>query len=853
MKKLLILAGFLVVGALYLLTFNLSTSSIDDLELIAFSEEGFMDAMTLSDTNRLVSSNDQFELYLDETTSYFKLVDKTSGAVWESNPSMPDPWELDDSIAITNSALSRQKSTLEISYYNPAGSLTTVNNHNLSIHHPETILYEEGMRTFEIKYVEDGFQVLYEIVDLEIDYLHFPKFIDKDEMEALDDFQVLTSLAYTGFNESLNAYEITSYENMTRLVRSRLYNIFYNNMDYTRERAIEENHAFGYFDEVEQVSFKVGVEVTLTEQGIKTSVIHDSISETEDIRIGRISLYPLFGSAVSHIDGVEQEGYMVIPDGSGAVIEFNNGKVLQNSYRKSFYGNDLAMMPYRMPESQQKIHLPVYGMVKGDAAYTAIVTEGDAMTILNAEVSGRNDSFNKLYPTFNLRERERVTIGSGANSYGIDLWTNDIVRTDFTVEYRMLNGEDASYVGIASTYRDYLINDLGLTPQATANEVILTTEFIGAYDRREFFLGVPYYTMDSLTTFDEATLILDQLMDRGVHNIDVIYTGMFNGGLDATLSDRASIERVLGGNRGFNRFNDYLNEHRITLYPAIDFMTTSSYNKLFDQYRYTSNRVRGNQSFDFNYHVPSRLPYKETNYAHRGDNYVINPAYYDAIFNRFSNDFDYQSINFNDLGSVLSGNYNRNEMIYLQEALRYQEAILKQSDYAAMINSPLGFALPYANKVTDIPTTTTLYSIIDYSIPFMQLVLSGIIDYSPESINLASERSSQYEFLKVLETGSHLKYTLTYEDSRKLIDTDFNYYMSTHYENWLDTMVNNVQTVNSLNLHGGHLINHQRLESNVYQVTYSHGLELIINYNLNARVVNGIVIDGMSYTVLGGL
>jgi len=852
MKKLLIVITFIALFTAYIFTFNMSSSSLSDLELIPFDEEGFVDSMELTDTNKLVTSNDQFELYLDETTSYFEVVDKETGAVWASNPTEPDPWELDDNQPITNSALSRQQSTLELSYYNETGSLTTVNNHGLSIYHPETILYEEGTRTFEIKYVEGGFQVLYEIVDLEIDYLHFPKYLDKDFLEGLDQYDLLTSLAYTGFNEELNAYEISSYESMTRLVKSRLYNVFYDQLEYTREQAIAENREYGYFEEEEQISFNIGVQVLLTDEGVKTSIMNESIKEMEDVRVGRISLYPLFGTAVSFKDGVETEGYMVVPDGSGAVIEFNNDKVLQNSYRKQLYGTDLAMMPFRMEESQEKIHIPLYGMVKDNTGYAAIITEGDAMAILNAEVSGRTDSYNKLYPTFNLRERERVTIGSGPNSYGIDLWTEDIVKTDFTVEYTFLEEDDASYLGMADVYKNYLMTHHDLTPKQTSDEVILTTEFVGAYDRKNFFLGVPYFAMDSMTTFEEAEIIIDALTLRNINNIDVLYTGMFNGGLDSSIHDRANIEKVLGGDKGFKAFDEYLEAQGFNVYPTTDFMTASDYEKMFDQYRYSANRVRGNISLDFTYHIPSRLPYSETPYMHRDDSFVLNPSYYQAIYNRFSDDFDHNALSFTNLGGKLAGHYDREAAIYLQDALRYQEAVLKQSEAHTLLSSPLGFALPYADKVTDLPTSATLYPIIDYSIPLLQLVLNGVVDYSASSINMASDRSTDYKFLKVLETGSHLKYTLSYEDSRKLIDTDFNYYMSTHYENWLDSMEENVSIVNSLGIHKGTLTGHERLQNNVYKVTYSHGLEFVINYNLNPRYVDSYTIDGMSYLILEG-
>lgn len=115
--RLSIIAVLVIAILVYFFAFNLKAVRVDASEdLIKFSKEGFIDAMGLNNTNKLVAYNTNFELYLDETTSYFKVIDKRNGEVWESNPSIEDPWELDDNKILTPAARNNQRATISLQY-----------------------------------------------------------------------------------------------------------------------------------------------------------------------------------------------------------------------------------------------------------------------------------------------------------------------------------------------------------------------------------------------------------------------------------------------------------------------------------------------------------------------------------------------------------------------------------------------------------------------------------------------------------------------------------------------------------------------------------------------------------------
>lgn len=76
-------------------------------------------------------------------------------------------------------------------------------------------------------------------------------------------------------------------------------------------------------------------------------------------RIVSIDVLPYFTSVKKNTD----TGYIVIPDGSGAVIEFDNGKADYPVYLKRLYSTDLAFTSYTLTSKTTDVLLPMYAMV----------------------------------------------------------------------------------------------------------------------------------------------------------------------------------------------------------------------------------------------------------------------------------------------------------------------------------------------------------------------------------------------------------------------------------------------------------------------------------------------------------
>ena len=85
------------------------------------------------------------------------------------------------------------------------------------------------------------------------------------------------------------------------------------------------------------VSFDVNV--ALEGNRLQLSVDEASITEGEEFQLKSMTFLPYFGSGYSD----ETDGYLFVPDGSGALIRFQKPTNYSSTFSKKVYGKDLAI------------------------------------------------------------------------------------------------------------------------------------------------------------------------------------------------------------------------------------------------------------------------------------------------------------------------------------------------------------------------------------------------------------------------------------------------------------------------------------------------------------------------------
>lgn len=568
------------------------------------------------------------------------------------------------------------------------------------------------------------------------------------------------------------------------------------------------------------------------------------------IPIQRIAVLEYFGSA-----NLDNEGYMLVPDGCGALIYLNNGRINESAFGpiggEYIYGYDNALDPAssRMvyPESMR---LPVFGMVQDGQAFFAIIEKGEALGTVRADIAGKIHDYNRIYPEFTTTP---VGVVSRDAVGAVWRFQEDIYKGDFVIRYSFLAGDDANYAGMARLYRQYLIDKYQLEERPTADHIPFYLELVGAIDKRKPIMGVARDVVVPLTTFKEAQIIIDDLMEAGIDHITVKYSGWLAGGLKHDFPVKAEVEKVVGTAKELQDLDAYLEARGGKLYPSVGLLNVYR-NTAFNGFSTRKDAaVRVNQ-------LPADVSYYNLDLYTRGDfsHWVISPRKLDPFVDRFLASYEryqIQRLSVFDIAREVNSDFRENALV---DRVESQKVILRQlgkieeKGFDLMVDYGNGYAIPYAAAILNLPTCSSQRNITDVDLPFYQMVIRGLVDYAGSPINLSG--SYRQALLRAVETGSYPYFIGSFAPSSEVKNTKYASLYALHYRDWLQEAKEIYKELDELlrEVQGQSISDWQVLAENVHQTTFENGLSVIVNYNLEPVTVNGMVIPGQDYAVVQG-
>ncbi|MDE5680009.1 MAG: hypothetical protein K2I01_06210, partial [Lachnospiraceae bacterium] len=598
---------------------------------------------------------------------------------------------------------------------------------------------------------------------------------------------------------------------------------------------------------------EVPLEYRLEQDKLVVSVPVSGIVEHGDCYLYRIQLLRYMGAAHN-----TEEGYMVVPNGSGSLIYFNNGKTSGDNYTQYIYDIDPMVSTYTTLENVSSAKLPVFGICRTDRSMLVTVEDGATTALITASVSGSYNDYNYAYPTFVLRNIDNLRM-FGNSTTDVYVMEPSLYDINLQVSYAFPGSDYQGYAGLANYYRERLIAEGVLTPDKTGGDIPFYYDVITGVKETAHFLGTQYLHTFSMTSFSQAKEIAETLSQDGIANQVVNLQGWFNGGYYHDAPHNIKVPLKLGGKSGLEKLEDAISALGGRLYVDVAFQQVTFADDGFN-YNAESSRYYGSgyvaafgQVNPTNLRNTSGLDYYETRYDLLSPKFL--PRYVSKFVKKIKK-YDVGGISLRDLGNVLTSDKKRTEIINREEALdivQGQLALLEGTGKRLMTNEANAYSFAYSTDIINVPITDNSFAIVDASIPFYEMVIHGCISYSTELLNYEDAEDMTGIVLQMIEAGASPHYVFTWKDSSEMKDTGLNRYYATTFNVWKGEAVEIYNRVNDALKHvsGAMIINHEILDGGVRKVTYDNGVIIYINYGSETQRVDGMEIPAMSYRMEG--
>lgn len=852
LKKLLLallcvlLAGALFYIAYYLVHYQFYNDYKKDLKGVYEYEAGsafrpLADASPAVPGMVLAARNGLLKLYVDVKTAEVAVYDTRMGVLVRSNPA----GAANDPVA-NKTNINYLRSQFILDYYNAARTAGTYDSYSMSV--------ARGQVTAES--IKDGVRFVYVLGETKtIDY-YVPFYLSTGKFENIvsqlsdADAATMKRMYSDGGSGLMNIIRA----GRTNLKSQAKIDAILQSAGFTREDYYQQMALGGEAVE-EALSFTVALEYRLQGDALKVCVPVCAMQEKGGGKIFRIQLLRSFGAA-----GTDESGYMVVPNGSGSLIRFNNGKTGAAAYSQYIYGMDLIDADYTKIQNTQTARLPLFGICRENSSVLATIERGAPLCYITADVSGHLNSCNYAYPTFVLRGYDMLSMfGVTGAEADMPILEKDLYNENLTVRYAFLTEEYKGYAGLANYYRSRLMEIGILTKKAAGGNIPFYYDVIGGVKQTAHFLGVRYQRVYPMTTFAQAEGMARTLQTMGIKNQVMNLQGWFNGGYYHDAAGSIHVIGSLGGKKRLEELNGVLENLGGAMYADVAFQNVTviakHYSAGLESSRYYGSGYAAvlGQVNPGTLRRTASLQYDETLYS------LLSPKFLPRYVKGFAGavkSYDITGISLRDLGDELHADKRRTNVISRQQAL---DVVLSQFETLAdtgrklLVSGGNDYAFPYAAHVLGAPITDSKYFIVDESIPLYEMILHGCVDYTGLPLNCGDSLGTRADLLRLIEYGASCRYIFTYEDAAQMKYTGLNRFYATTFSAWKDTATAAYEFLSEAltPVSGALMVNHQTLSNGIVKVTYDNGILIYINYGDAPLDAGGITVPAQGYRLEG--
>ncbi|MHB1454527.1 MAG: DUF5696 domain-containing protein [Saccharofermentanales bacterium] len=591
----------------------------------------------------------------------------------------------------------------------------------------------------------------------------------------------------------------------------------------------------------EGLDITIPVTYEIYDGSLRVCVITSEIDENEEYKLLDITLLPYLGAASE-----EEEGYLLIPDGSGALIPFGIGSAGAAEWSQNIYGRDAALKTKTMNEVNETVRLPVFGIKKKDSAMLAIIDSGEALCSVSAQTEGMSSSWNTACFTYRYREYDTITLNEmGWNERNIP----SVSKTPnsgqpFIVQYFFLEGEDADYAGMARLHREYLMNKENIRKAKVPDLVPLYLDINMSVRRIRPVLGLPTEVVEPLTTYEELTGILDSFKALGVDSLVVRMDGWMDGGIYYKTPGQVSYEKVLGGKAGFNAMAAWAAENpEIKILPSAEFINGYRNGNGFISLFQGNRDITGALSLQNEF-----LSSTGTKNLRKASWNLITPSYSIGMLMKYLESFGrladkgisgialdgYGDIVYSDrYESVLNGIVSRTPVDRQTAVDIWQQGMraARATGGELLVTGGNSYAISCADYIMGIPMQSSNYKITTVDVPYYQILTTGLVRTTSSPANFSKDIDAFY--LKCLEYGTYPMYSLFAAESSLVKNTALKNLYNGQYTLWMEKAADKYLEYKDVYrmVAGAFIDDHQTLEDGRKQTTYDNGIIITVDYS----------------------
>ncbi len=626
---------------------------------------------------------------------------------------------------------------------------------------------------------------------------------------------------------------------------------------YTTEMLLGDAEEFGFeVDFTEPAVFDITLDAVLENGELVVSLpVKNIINGNDFYTLQNIEVLTNFSLVKS--ENVT-EGYLFIPDGAGALMRMNTYDSKVPDYVRGFYDNDYYTDYYYKPEYGQELMMPLFGMLclEGTAepyGFLGIVENGADTAYVEAMLaSGGEDGvgrkYNKVYTTYDVAQYEWVPVfGEYSDNQSKFLSTAPKTEEDYVLRYLFYTGEEVSYYNMAKDYQSYLCK--GSVPNVYPDKAEMFLEVVGTLSLEERFLGIPYDTKYSMTTYKELLGILEDLDGR---HANIAYKGVFDGGMNHKLMNRGKLVSKNGSKKDLEALIAKVEGLSDDLYMETDFLriydtSGNGYMKMLHGLQdYSKSAVE-----IYGYSTEFGMFQQMTNHYQ-----MLSPKYLVDVVGDFKKNVkDSYNYYVNGVANQYYADYGTNYISpYEAQRLAGQAlGVLAEDGSKLALQNPRADRLTNGTIAVDVSRESSNLNSFYTSIPFRQLVLNGMMEYTTTTANNNSD-PAKYYLMQAIETGAQPKFTVSAKNVDALKDSTYSYYFSIQYEFLKDDikMVYDAYAEAMQEIGTAQIVNHTMLAQDVFLTEYANGTRVVSNYTLYEFDYNGTTIKANDYLILKG-